>query len=97
MEKLKSKKVVGFIIALLIIVTGIGILLFGKLETNIVYFSVQWWRTLHQVQSSPKTIDPEMVLSLRLNAFAFLFILILFIYHRYQIVRLKEEKEDRLK
>ena len=38
MEKLKSKKVVGFIIALLIIVTGIGILLFGKLETNIVYF-----------------------------------------------------------
>lgn len=72
----------------------LGVLIF--LNVPIVYFSVKWWRTLHQVQSAPSTMDPAMVLALRLNAFAFLGILILFIYWRYQIAKRKSAMEEGL-
>ena len=42
----------------------------------IVYFSVKWWRTLHQPFSSPETVDRMMVLPLRIAAFGMLFIAI---------------------
>ena len=42
----------------------------------LVYFSVRWWASLHQVQSSPATVDAAMVLPLRINAFAVLFMAI---------------------
>lgn len=71
----------------------IGILIF--LNVPVVYFSVKWWRTLHQVQSSPATVDPAMVLSLRLNALAFFSVLILFIYYRYRL-RCAQEARDEL-
>lgn len=72
----------------------LGILIF--LNVPIVYFSVRWWRTLHQVQSNPSTVDPNMVISLRLNALAILFLLILFIYRRYQITQFRDAAEDAL-
>ncbi len=72
----------------------LGVLIF--LNVPIVYMSVRWWRTLHQVQSSPSTMDPAMVLALRLNAFAFLGLLILFIYWRYKIAKRKGELEEGL-
>ncbi len=31
----------------------------GALNVPVVYMSVKWWRTLHQVQSSPTTVDPN--------------------------------------
>ncbi len=37
-------------------------------DVPLVYFCVRWWRSLHQVQSSPETVDPAMVLPLRINA-----------------------------
>jgi heme exporter protein C len=58
--------------------------IFGAINFPIVYMSVRWWRTLHQVQSSPSTLDPNYTLSLRLNAFAILFIIIYFIRRRYE-------------
>ena len=51
-------------------------------DVPLVYFCVRWWRSLHQVQSSPATVDPAMVLPLRVNAFALLFAAIWFISHR---------------
>lgn len=72
----------------------LGVLIF--LNVPIVYYSVIWWRTLHQPQSSPQTVDPGMVLSLRLNAFAFLGLLILFIYHRTRLSRLREKLEEKV-
>lgn len=41
-------------------------------DVPLVYFCVRWWRSLHQIQSSPATVDPAMVLPLRINAFGFL-------------------------
>jgi len=41
-------------------------------DVPLVYFSVRWWSSLHQVQSSPQTVDAAMVLPLRLNAIGML-------------------------
>lgn len=70
----------------------LGVIIF--LNVPIVYMSVQWWRTLHQPLSSPKTVDAGMVLPLRLNAFAFLFILTCFVYFRFRLSREKERLEN---
>jgi heme exporter protein C len=45
-------------------------------DVPLVYFCVRWWRSLHQVQSTPDTVAPMMVVPLRINAFAILFIAI---------------------
>ena len=73
---------------------AVGIL--GFINVPIVYMSVKWWRTLHQPQSTPSTVDPEYVLGLRLNAFAFLFLLIYFVASRYHIARLERAADARL-
>jgi heme exporter protein C len=57
--------------------------LFGALNVPIVYMSVKWWRTLHQTQSSPSTVDPEYAWALRATAIGVLFLLIFVIRHRY--------------
>lgn len=64
---------------------AIGILAF--LNVPIVYMSVRWWRTLHQIQSSPSTVDSEYAWGLRANAIAFLLLLIYFVGRRYYIAR----------
>ncbi len=57
----------------------------AAVDLPIIWFSVKWWRSLHQVQSTPETVDPAMVLPLRISAFAFLALVILFIWQRYRI------------
>jgi heme exporter protein C len=64
---------------------AVGIL--GFINVPIVYMSVKWWRTLHQVQSNPSTVDPNYALGLRLNAFAFTFMFIYFAIVRYRGAR----------
>jgi heme exporter protein C len=66
----------------------------GAINVPIVYMSVRWWRTLHQIQSSPATVDPAYVLGLRTNAFAFLFLMIYLIRRRYEIASLNWAAEQ---
>jgi heme exporter protein C len=73
---------------------AVGIL--GFLNVPIVYMSVRWWRTIHQVQSTPETMDPYYVIGLRLNAFAFLFLFIFFAGMRYYIARLERARAAHL-
>lgn len=73
---------------------AVGIL--GFINSYIVYMSVRWWRTLHQVQSSPETVDPAYALGLRLNAFAFLFLMIVFVALRYHAAKVERAAEARL-
>jgi len=61
---------------------AVGIL--GALNVPIVYMSVKWWRTLHQMQSTPSTVDPTYAWGLRSNSIAFLLVLVVFIAHRYR-------------
>jgi heme exporter protein C len=42
-------------------------------DVPIVYFSVRWWNSLHQLQSTPKTVDPRMIMPLRINALGMMF------------------------
>lgn len=62
-------------------------------DVPIVYLSVKWWNTLHQMQSSPKTVDPAMVMALRVSAFGFLFALWWFARARYGIARARQALE----
>jgi len=71
---------------------AIGIL--GALNVPVVYMSVKWWRTLHQLQSSPATIDPAYAWGLRLNGLAVLALSIAFIRYRYQVA-IAERAVDR--
>jgi heme exporter protein C len=66
---------------------------FGIVIPVTVYFSVKWMKSLHQEQSTPKTVDPQMVFALRWAACTFLCLLIVFVYHRYKIARATLAKE----
>lgn len=62
-------------------------------DIPIVYFSVRWWNSLHQIQSTPQTIDEAMKLPLRICSFAFLFLGTWMLIKRYRIATLRQAKE----
>jgi heme exporter protein C len=62
-------------------------------DVPIVYFSVRWWNSLHQQQSSPGTVSKQFWLPLRLNAFGILFLMIGFIMLRSRVAALRLEQE----
>jgi heme exporter protein C len=45
-------------------------------DVPIVYFSVKWWNSLHQLQSTPETVSRAFHWPLRINAFGVLFLMI---------------------
>lgn len=47
----------------------------ASVDVPIVYYSVRWWNSLHQMQSSPSTVSSQFYLPLRLNAFGVLFLM----------------------
>jgi heme exporter protein C len=69
--------------------------LLGAINVPIVYMSVRWWRTLHQIQSTPETIDSPYKLGMRLNAFAVLFLIIYLIRLRYEAALTERAAEHR--
>jgi heme exporter protein C len=72
---------------------AVGIL--GALNVPIVYVSVKWWRTLHQTQSTPSTLDSSYTWGLRANAIAALLLVIYVIARRYHIARLEASLAER--
>ena len=70
--------------------------LLGALNVPIVYMSVRWWRTLHQVQSSPLTLDKSYTWPLRANAVAVMLILVACIAHRYRSAVISQAADDLL-
>ena len=54
-------------------------------DVPIVYYSVKWWNSLHQLQSSPATVSSQFHLPLRVNAFGILFLMSGFIMLRARI------------
>jgi len=73
---------------------AVGIL--GFLNVPVVYYSVRWWRTIHQVQSAPSTLDSNYVLALRLNVLAFTLLFAYFVALRYRAARLERMVEERV-
>jgi heme exporter protein C len=62
-------------------------------DVPIVYYSVRWWNSLHQTQSSPETVSSAFHIPLRMNAFGVLFLMIGWIMIRTRIAnyRLRQE------
>ena len=59
----------------------------------LVYFSVRWWNSLHQMQSSPETVSAPFLIPLRTNAFGVLFLMTGLIMVRARIAALRLEQE----
>jgi heme exporter protein C len=73
--------------------TAAVVAIVGAVNLPIVYFSVRWWRTLHQMQSSPATVDAHMVVALRAMMIAATLIAITLIARRYELARLEASRE----
>lgn len=69
-----------------------GILIYANIP--IVWFSVKWWNSLHQVQSSPKTMGEGMVLALRINAIGFLLLYAWWLRLRYRLARVLQRTQE---
>jgi heme exporter protein C len=65
----------------------------ASVDLPIVYYSVKWWNSLHQQQSSPATVSSQYYFPLRVNAFGMLFLLSAFIMLRSRVasMRLRDE------
>jgi heme exporter protein C len=72
---------------------AVGIL--GFINVPIVYMSVKWWRTIHQVQSTTESVEPTFLYGLFINLAAFTFLMIYYIAHRYQTAKLERAVELR--
>ena len=65
----------------------------ASVDLPIVYYSVKWWNSLHQQQSTPQTVSSQFHLPLRLNAFGVLFLMIGFIMLRARIASQRLARE----
>jgi heme exporter protein C len=63
-------------------------------DVPLVYFCVRWWRSLHQMQSTPETMDAAMKLPMRINAFAILFLACWFIARRAELEQRRQAQDE---
>ncbi|MBA3889145.1 MAG: cytochrome c biogenesis protein CcsA [Gemmatimonadaceae bacterium] len=73
---------------------AVGVL--GFINVPIVYMSVRWWRTIHQVQSTSSSVDPSYRLGLLLNVIAMTLVVVYFILERAESARLEREVDAAL-
>lgn len=66
----------------------------GYVDVPLVYFCVRWWRSLHQIQSTPETVSSAMIVPLRINSFAILFIAIWFVAQRARLELARRRAEE---
>jgi heme exporter protein C len=65
----------------------------ASVDLPIVYYSVRWWNSLHQQQSSPATVAKQFYIPLRANAFGILFVMTAFIMLRARLASRRLEHE----
>lgn len=65
----------------------------ASVDLPIVYYSVKWWNSLHQQQSTPETVSRAFHFPLRVNAFAILFLIIGFMMLRTRVAALRLRQE----
>lgn len=63
-------------------------------DVPLVYFCVRWWRSLHQVQSTPETVSLGMVVPLRLNSIAFLLLVVWMVAQRARLEMIRHQNEQ---
>lgn len=65
----------------------------ASVDLPIVYFSVKWWNSLHQQQSTPNTVSSAFYIPLRVNAFAIFFLMTGFIMLRARLASMRLSQE----
>jgi heme exporter protein C len=65
----------------------------ASVDVPIVYMSVKWWNSLHQLASSPATVSKQFYFPLRMNAFGMLFLMTGFIILRARLSSLRLASE----
>ncbi len=63
-------------------------------DVPIVYFSVRWWNSLHQAQSTPQTVSKLMWQPLVISIFGTMFLGLALVIARWRIAREHYERED---
>ena len=69
------------------------VVIVAYVDVPIVYFSVKWWNSLHQIQSTPETVSRAFHWPLRINAFGVLFLTSALISLRSRVAALRRERE----
>jgi len=62
-------------------------------DVPLVYFSVRWWNSLHQLQSTPETVSAAFHWPLRINALGVLFLMSGLVALRARVARLRLHSE----
>jgi heme exporter protein C len=65
----------------------------AAVDVPIVYFSVKWWNSLHQTQSSPATVSPQFYWPLRINAIGLLLLAGAMVLLRERLAELRLERQ----
>ena len=68
--------------------------IFAGVNVPVTYYSVKWWRSMHQVQSETvagSTIDDGMRWVLYFNTYAFLFLTVWFLARRWRIAETRAQ------
>jgi heme exporter protein C len=65
-------------------------------DIPVLWFSVRWWKSMHQIQSSPATVDAAMTMVLRWSATGFLALMVAFMYHRFHVSYAARQGESTL-
>ena len=72
---------------------AVGIL--GAINVPIVWYSVQWWRTIHQLQSAVTTVSPEYRMGWAINVLTFTVLATFLIMARYRVAQIQRASEHR--
>lgn len=70
---------------------AVGIL--GAINVPIVWMSVKWWRTLHQIQSNPAAVSPVYMRGWILNVLSFTVVGAWLVWKRYEAARYERAAE----
>lgn len=65
----------------------------GYVDIPVLWFSVKWWRSMHQVQSNTQTIDPVMRMVWTWSATMFLALTVAWLYQRFLIAEESRKNE----
>jgi heme exporter protein C len=65
----------------------------GFIDVPIVYFSVKWWNSLHQQQSSLRTVSREFLIPLLINFAGLVLVIVAVLAIRTRIAALAMEDE----
>lgn len=64
----------------------------SAVDLPLVWFAVKA-KSIHQLQSSPSTVDPQIVMPLRWSAVAFLCFMFVLVWHRYRLAMAARKNE----